>query len=330
MPATRYDYKLQSGDKQALLSPRSPLRFRTLEPPPGDPLFSFATINDSHVGENVAGLLCLGDTCFSEGFETPWPEHPYWRFTNETVVEAINRKGPDFVIHKGDLTSTYRQEEFLEAKRIFDRLRMPYHVLRGNHDRRGKPGERDEDYFQLVFDLDPTYRHFLYKDHLFVLLDSNNLETGLPEISQEQFAWLEEVLAAYPDKRLLVFLHHAVTRDAQAFGLPAEDRGRLIGMLSKHPGLAGVFSGHSHRACVTHAGQTGDVPYVETPSTKEYPGGFCLYRMYTGGYMQSFYRASGPYCLPWYERTKGEYWGLAPLILFGRLEDRNFVYRYRT
>ena len=328
-PGTTYHYRLQSGGRATPVTDRSPGRFTTLETPPGQYLFSFATINDTHFGEETAGLICVGGTCLNEGFQSPWPDDPHWAFTNSAVVQAINRKMPDFVIHKGDVSSEYLEEEFVAAKEVFDTLRMPYYILRGNHDRVGDPGEREHDFFRTVFNLEKTHRSFLYQDHLFILLDSCNLENGHPEISEEQFDWLaHEVLPGHPGKRVLVFLHHAVTRKAEFFGLTREDRNRLIRLLEEHGGLVGVFSGHSHRAFVSRDGRTGDVPYVETPSTKEYPGGFSLYRMYTGGYIQTFYRAACSRCLQWYEITKGEYWGLAPLILFGGLKDRNFVYRY--
>jgi predicted phosphodiesterase len=324
-PGTTFSYRLQSGGRDARVGQRSPGRFSTLETPPGEYLFSFATLNDTHVGEHTAGLICLGDICLNEGFQSPWPEHPYWEFTNQAVVKAINQKRPDFVIHKGDVSAEYLKEEFLTAKGIFDRFRMPYHVLRGNHDR---VGDHEQDFFRTVFGLEQTHHYFLHHEHLFILLDSSNLETGLPEIREDQFRWLDEVLASYPGRRVLVFLHHAVTRDAQFFALAAGDRNRLVQALAQHGGVVGVFSGHSHRACVTYEGLTGHVPYVETPSTKEYPGGFCLYRVYTGGYMQTFYRSPCARCLAWFELTKGEYWGLAPLILFGDPTDRNFVFRY--
>ncbi len=327
LPGTAYQYRLESGGKAAPQTDRSPGRFKTLLPPPGEYLFSFATVNDTHFGEETAGLICIGGVCLNEGFQSPWPEHPYWDFTNRSVVDAINQIGPDFVIHKGDVSSEFREAEFLEARRALDRLRMPYHVLRGNHDRVGLPGERD--FFRSVFNLEKTHRSFLHRDHLFVLLDSANLETGLPEISEEQFRWLEEeLLSSPPETRVLVFLHHAVAENASLFGISGEDRERLTGILAAHVGTAGVFSGHSHRAFVTNEDATGDVPYVETPATKEYPGGFSLYRMYTGGYIQTFHRADCERCLVWYEITKGAYFGLAPAILFGDVQDRNFVYRY--
>ena len=323
-PGTEYTYQLVSGERAARSTVRSPGRFRTLETPPGELLFTFATVNDTHVGEETAGLICFDGTCLNEGFQTPWPDLPYWSFTNEATVRAINARGPDFVIHKGDVSSEFREEEFRTARRIYSGLRMPCHFLRGNHDR---VGDREADFFREVFGLETTHRHFIHREHLFVLLDSCNLDTGLPQIDDAQFRWLEEVFASHPGRRTLVFLHHAVTRDAQLFSLPADDRDRLVDLLAAHGGVIGVFSGHSHRAKVTRDGRTGGLPYAETPATKEYPGGFCLYRVYSGGYIQTFYRTPGTYCLPWYEITKGEYLGFAPAILFGELDDRCFAHR---
>jgi len=322
-PSTEYRYRLQSGEAFAENTQRSPGSFATLQTPPGEFLFTFATVNDTHVGEEVAGLICIGDdVCLNEGFESPWPDDPHGSFTNRGVVDMINRHMPDFVVHKGDVSSRFLEEEFLEAKAIFDGLRVPYHVLRGNHDR---VGGRPEDSFRQVFSLETTWRHFVHHGHLFVLLDSANPSSGQPEIGEAQFLWLEETLNAHRGLPALVFLHHAVTREAALWSLPPANRDRLVGLLAGHGNVRGVFSGHSHRAAVTHDPRTPGLPYVETPSTKEYPGGFCLYRVYGGGIMQTFYRADCDRCLLWYEMTKGEYFGLAPQILFGRLEDRNFV-----
>jgi 3',5'-cyclic-AMP phosphodiesterase len=322
-PATEYRYVLQSGEVAAPDTERSPGTFTTLQTPPGEFLFSFATVNDTHVGEEVAGLICIGDgVCLNEGFESPWPDDPYWSFTNRAVVSMINRIMPDFVIHKGDVSSRSLEEEFVAAREIFDGLQVPFHVLRGNHDR---AGDRPEDYFREVFSLETPWRHFVHRGHLFVLLDSANPLTGQPEIGEEQFRWLEETLSAHRGLPALVFLHHAVTAQAALWCLPPADRDRLVGLLAAHGDVRGVFSGHSHRAAVTQDDRMPGVPFVETPSTKEYPGGFCLYRVYSGGMIQTFYRADCGRCLQWYETTKGEYFGLAPAILFGRLEDRNFV-----
>ena len=324
-PNTGYVYQIRSGDKLAPATDRSPGNFRTLSEPPGEFLFDFATVNDTHVGEQVAGLICIGGMCLGQGFTTPWPDHPHWEFTNEAAVDAINEISPEFVIHKGDVSSEYSEDQFRTAKAIFDGLRMPYYVLRGNHDR---IGEREEDFFKKVFNLESTYRFFEHKEHVFVLLDSVNLFTGLPEIDDQQFSWLEEVLASFTNTRVLIFLHHTVTRGAQFFGITPGDRERLVSLIARHGNVIGVFSGHSHRACVTYDLSTGDLPFAETPSTKEYPGGFAYYRIYSEGYIQTFYRTSCSYCLPWFEITKGEYLGLAPRILFGQVQDRSFTHVY--
>ncbi len=325
VPDTIYTYRLRSGDMFAPVTERSPGVFRTLPRPPGEFLFDFATINDTHVGEEIAGLICIAGKCLGDGFASPWPEHPYWRFTNEAACAAINEIGPAFVIHKGDVSSEFQKQEFVTAKAIFDSLHMSYHVIRGNHDR---PTERGDDYFKETFALESTYRFFTYMEHVFILLDSVEPHTGLPHIDDQQLQWLADVLASFPRHKVFIFLHHPVTDAARFWSLVPSERLRLVELIARHGNVVGVFSGHSHRACVTADPMTGMLPFVETPSTKEYPGGFAYYRVHSGGYIQTFYRTSCEHCLPWFELTKGEYWGLAPRILFGRIQDRNFVYTY--
>ena len=67
------------------------------------------------------------------------------------------------------------------------------------------------------------------------------------------------------------------------------------------------------------------VPFVETVSTKEYPGGYALYDVYSEGYVQTTWRTHCAECLEWFEMTKGEYGGHAYEWQFGTLEDRNFT-----
>ena len=178
-PGTTYHYRLQSGGRATPVTDRSPGRFTTLETPPGQYLFSFATINDTHFGEETAGLICVGGTCLNEGFQSPWPDDPHWAFTNSAVVQAINRKMPDFVIHKGDVSSEYLEEEFVAAKEVFDTLRMPYYILRGNHDRVGDPGYYITHYSDIMKDTNfLAYVNFLRRVRKLSGTDSQDQAAG--------------------------------------------------------------------------------------------------------------------------------------------------------
>jgi hypothetical protein len=211
VPGATYRYEVRVDGDPVPTTDWSPGSFTTLVPP-GELRFRFATVTDTHVGEDIAGLI--GGTSV-EGFTWPDPERPYWRFTNEAVVRAINEAQVAFVIHKGDLTAEATPQQLIDAKAIFDALEMPWYVVRGNHDR----AHEGTDDFASLFDLTPTWRAFDHGRHRFVLLDSNQPGTGLPGFSDEEFTWLvSELVAAREALRpAWVVLHHAASEQAEFF-----------------------------------------------------------------------------------------------------------------
>jgi Icc protein len=325
-PGATIHYQVQADGVAAGNSGYSPGRFDTLAPPPGSLLFSFATINDLHVGLTSAGAVGGLDTF--EPVECPLADKNCWEVANRGVIDALNRTDAAFTLVKGDLSHEYKQEEFEAAREILEGLKNPYYAVRGNHDRQG---ERPEDYFTKVFGLEKTNYSFAHKGVRFVILDSSNLETGFPEISEEQHEWLDAELRSLGEEKCLLVLHHPVTEEASiAFSLFTEDQQRLFSRLSRNSNLVGILSGHSHRNIVTHQPEIGDIPCVETACTVHYPGGYCLYRVHTGGIMQTYHKIDGEDWRIWEEAGRAMYKGEAQSILLGPLDHRNFVYRFQT
>jgi len=323
-PGETYCYQVIDGDgSPSSPTPWSPGVFTTLIPPPGEKLFTFATVNDMHVGEKVAGLVVVGGIVLTPGFEWPDPDNPYWKFTNEAAINEINSLNVDFTIAKGDVSSDFKQEEYIEVKRILDQLVQPYYVMRGNHDRVGTSGAPD--YYKLIFNLTTTWYSFDYKGFHFLALDSVNLDNGAPEINDEEFLFLEADLQTNNNTKTFVFLHHAATWESFIYSLIIEDRIRFLSILSENPQVVGVFSGHSHRAAITGDRDLPDLVFSETPAAKEYPMGFSVYEVYTGGYIQHFHRSKCSECLEWNSITRQEYFRLAPFLQYGSTSERNFV-----
>lgn len=321
-PGTTYCYQAMSGDEVGSPTLWSPGHFTTLTPPPGEHLFTFATVNDMHVGEDVAGLIVIGGIVLTPGFTWDDPNNPYWKFTNEAAVSGINTHNVDFTVAKGDVSSDFKEEEYLEVQRILGNLNQPYYIMRGNHDRVGYNGP---DYYKQVFGLNTTWYSWSHQGFHFVALDSVKLDDGQPHISEEQFVFLEKDLAAHADNKTFVFLHHAITLEAFIWSIPLEDRSRFIAILERNPQVVGVFSGHSHRASLTHDLTLKEMIFSETPSTKEYPMGYCIYQVYSGGYIQNFHRSRCAECLEWNSMTRQEFFRLSPFFTFGTLADKNFV-----
>ena len=302
--------------------------FATLIRPAGKELFSFAVINDLHVGEMVSGLLSASPE-FPPGMRSPFgnPARPYWDVMLRTAVEDINRSGVSFVVADGDLTSGGRPSEVAAAKKLLDGLRMPYYVVRGNHDRPrgagveaepagteinglgGVAGAREDEYAGDALGeafagrgglMDRVFRFGGIK---FILIDTLRPRVGAGQFTEDSAAWLERELdeAEKAGEKAFIFLHHNVSRVSAIFGLPPvkhalpwADAKRLLGVVGRHHGVvAAIISGHTHRNLVTWSALAPDVPLIENAALKEYPGGYSVITVYEGGWTRAFWRVRG-------------------------------------
>ena len=122
-------------------------------------------------------------------------------------VERVNLLRPEFVMSVGDLIEGYSWEvdEIARQWRAFDRLiaplTMPFFYVPGNHDVSNEVMTTAwEDRFGR------PYYHFVYRDVLFLVLNSEDESSG--QTGGEQRAYVEDVLGRYPDVRwTLVFVH---------------------------------------------------------------------------------------------------------------------------
>lgn len=355
-PGTRYSYACQVGD--AATGNQAAGQLTTLAPPPGEELFSFATMTDTHIGQQVVARLSLGGKVISEGVRWPEPNRPFWRLAVEAAIDEINARGVAFTVIKGDLADGSNDREMPQAKRLFDRLKRPYHVVHGNHD---APAP-----FLRTFNLTRSWYSFDEKGMHFVVLDTEPLvNEGNPALDLE-LKWLAEDLRQHAGQWTFVFLHRPILpRLERPSGEPLSEEllqwgsgllGRIYGsgasrtidvatgkspsvspksaqrlaaLLRGHGRVAGVFAGHLHRNYVGYWPQeTGNLPYVETASTKEYPCGYAITRVFAGGYLQSYHTPRDPQCLQWSAMTQDAYTRLGLLSKAGGLAERNFVVRF--
>ena len=70
---------------------------------------------------------------------------------------------------------------------------------------------------------------------------------------------------------------------------------------------------------------SGDVPWVEVASVKEFPGTWAEYRVYEGGYTQVTRRVAAPDAMAWTDKTRGMFAGLYRDYALGALADRCFT-----
>jgi len=155
------------------------------------------------------------------------------------AVAKLNLLQPEFVMSVGDLIEGYTEDlsvleaEWAEFDEFVKALEMPFFYVPGNHDisnpvmveewkrRRGRP-----------------YYHFVYRDVLFLCLDSE--DPPATQIGEDQVAYVKRALSENPDVRwTLAFLHKPMWEYDAASGWR-----QVEAMLRERPHT--VFAGHYH------------------------------------------------------------------------------------
>jgi hypothetical protein len=169
----------------------------------------------------------------------------------ESAMPRINLVRPEFVVSVGDLIEGYSEDpsvlaaQWDEIEAAVGRLQMPFFYAPGNHD---MSNEVMAEAWRARFG--PSYYHFVYRDVLFVVLNSelfgmvHDPSQSLPGpwTQAEQLAMLERVLGENAQARwTFVFIHQPLWDAAKV----NPDWLRVEQMLGRRPYT--VFAGHKHR-----------------------------------------------------------------------------------
>lgn len=156
------------------------------------------------------------------------------------AVHKLNLLQPEFVMCVGDLIEGYLEDttilnqQWQEFDSVLSYLEMPFFYLPGNHDI-SNPVMRE------LWEqrLGKRYNHFVYKDVLFITMDTNDGE-GVA-LSRDQIDYVKAAIHEYKDVRwTMIFMHHPIWSYAPGSGfeeIEAELAGREYS----------VFAGHTHR-----------------------------------------------------------------------------------
>ncbi|KAB2348302.1 purple acid phosphatase family protein [Actinomadura rudentiformis] len=357
-PGRTYYYRARSQGKAASATPLAfgqaagtphaygVFSFTTPQPPPGSFLFSVALCNDLHVGETVAGLV--GQLPWIKGIEQVPGHPPYPEIMAKALVEDARRRGASYLLAAGDVTSEAVPVDVGRARTLLDGFGSygrDYLVARGNHDRAHEgaahascsPGQwQGRDCFRDGFFVEgPTYFTNDLHGLRVIGLDTydkpgNGGDSG--GLGKEQYAWLESRLKDNPDQPTIVFGHHPLFVENAPLAITGGqsiEAGQAISILRAYDRAPGVFlhhAGHTHRNQRSVFPLAPRVVQQEVAAVKEYPGGFTLLRVHTGGYALNFYKTRGDLARAWSERSRQELSGLWPQLSLGnRVTDRNSV-----
>ncbi|MGB9612979.1 MAG: metallophosphoesterase, partial [Candidatus Margulisiibacteriota bacterium] len=320
-PNTTYYYKVfcQSSSGTSESAVRS---FTTLPRPSGNYLFTFAVLSDLHYAPNLNNTKDIRGRPYNSS-----------EAIVSNLVSAINQFSPDFTIIKGDMIdsginlSAYPVESSLKPKLdlLTAKGSTKYYVIPGNHDKSASYGGGNWVANNLIVlypsgpsvapTSDASFNYsFTYQGYRFIMLDSST-HTGIT--AEVNISSLEaELNAAKANKqKAFIFMHHEATKEPDipsgilaavlnqtTFTEADWDKIRIsnyeqfFNKLNEYkldngePVVAGVFMGHIHD---NRRRDFYGIPFVRTSSGLQFPTGFNIYKVYSNGYLQSFYKLPG-------------------------------------
>ncbi|MFH1826545.1 MAG: Ig-like domain-containing protein [bacterium] len=294
--------------------------FRTLARPSGEYLFTFATLTDTHAIHGVDNTENERGRAYalSEAVLT-------------AQINAIKTQfNPSFLIIKGDIIdaadgdidpTTYVENTI---KPILDNLEKPYYTIPGNHDKYDRDGYNwvthnlgilYPDLAAVSQDTDSVFNYaFENQGYRFIMLDSSVADGTTAQVDLTALE-AELQTAQTNNQKAFIFMHHSTSKEAD---LPTEilkavldedtweesdwDKIRLtnkaafLSLLDDYkldndePVVASVFMGHIHDS---RKREFNGVPFVRTSSGLQFPAGYNVYKVYSNGYIQTFYKTPG-------------------------------------
>ena len=164
-------------------------------------------------------------------------------------IADVNLRHPDaaFAVVTGDLAHKGEADAYAALKAELGKLRLPVHLLLGNHDSR--------ELFAAAFPQAPCddngFVQFLVEigDTLGICLDTN--EPGVPygTFCATRAAWLKRQLDAAGDRPVFIFMHHPPFKVQlkRMDDISLLEPGAFVGAVEGRGNIRHLFFGHLHR-----------------------------------------------------------------------------------
>jgi outer membrane protein assembly factor BamB/predicted phosphohydrolase len=159
-------------------------------------------------------------------------------FLLQNIVKEINNSDNEFVVVTGDLTNRGADDELNQVHAILANLKIPYHVISGNHETNWSESAG------------LTYKK-IWGDDRFVFSKGNYLFVGFPcgpymkmgdgFVKHEDVLWLDKTLKdslKNNTKKVLNFAHYPLDNSVSNYK-------EVLAVLEKYPTVAS-FCGHGH------------------------------------------------------------------------------------
>ena len=166
----------------------------------------------------------------------------------ERAIANIKARSPDAVVISGDLVHKATLEEYERLKVMLASLEMPVFLMPGNHDNRDLLRQTFADcaYLPKAGFLQYTVEDYPLR---LIMLDTNVPGEGRGELDEVRLHWLDQQLAAQPNRPTLLFMHHppfstklAIMDYVGLTGIEALEK-----IVEKYDCIERIGCGHTHR-----------------------------------------------------------------------------------
>lgn len=179
------------------------------------------------------------------------------------AIADINANHADaaFCVITGDLTHWGDEEAFERLKMALDDLRIPFHLMIGNHDLREPakacfPEQLQADangFLQQVIDT-PKGK--------FILTDTVRQGENIGDYCEKRQAWLVDQLDKYSNENIYLCTHHAPFKTGlkamDVIGINEKDAAAMADIVRDRNNIKHLFFGHYHRPI---SGQWLGIPF---------------------------------------------------------------------
>ncbi len=232
--------------------------------------FTFAVLTDSHLFD--------------------MPAHKFDGILARGVADVNNMKPrPDFVIYAGDLAQLGKEAELAKGKKILDKLKVPYHIIPGEHDWYRDLGQAWGKMFGADhWSFDHKGVHFIGMNSI-LIPDFWTLRGLTPEermgyvaelechqcgpwgVHEQQLQWLEEdVKKLSPDTPVVIFTHSPLWNYYPRWNFQTSDATEIHGILRKFDKVMAVH-GHVHQVVYNQIGNIVSAGMMSTSWPWPYP-----------------------------------------------------------
>jgi hypothetical protein len=172
------------------------------------------------------------------------------------AVGKVNEMQPEFVITVGDLIpgggwqkdETKIRSQWDEFNGFVEGFEMPFFYLPGNHD-------VSNDLMDRIWDemFGVRYYSFVYKNVLFLCLNTQDGEGSSPFLGEEQIAWAADELTKHTDARwTMVFIHQPLWVNEEGIKRNVDGKPVLKKTKTGWPMVEAALSGRDHTVYAGH------------------------------------------------------------------------------